>query len=125
MFGVGSNQDDEDWHKRAECYVRREEVKAINKLLGYDMFYPDKGKTEEAIKWSKKFCGPCTEKLPCLTEALDNGEAGTWGNETFRTRKRLGLLRNIDLSKLQKQQPEQLQDESMDHNEVSGPDPSA
>lgn len=125
MFGVGSNQDEDDWHKRAECHVRREEVKAINKDLGYDMFYPEKGKTEEAVKWSRRFCGPCPVSLECLTEALDNGEPGTWGNETFRARTRLGRLRNTSLSELRMLPKESPQDESNNHNEVSGPDPAA
>ena len=123
MFSVGASDD--DWRKRAQCYLRKEEVQAINKDLGYDMFYPEKGKTEEALKWAKKFCGPCTEKLPCLTEALDNDESGTWGGESFKARRRLGRLRNIDLSKLRMPRQVQLQDESTDHNEVSGPDPAA
>lgn len=124
MFGVG-HRDEDDWQLKGECYVRREEVYSLAKTLGYDIFYPDNGKTEEAYKLSKKFCGPCPVKLECLTEALDNFEHGTWGNETFRTRKTLASLRRTDLLTPRMQRLGLLLDENTDHSEVSSPDPAA
>jgi hypothetical protein len=126
MFGVGTNLNGEDnWRARAQCYLRRKEVQAINKELGYDLFFPEKGDNGVGLKHAKKFCGPCEVKLECLTESLDNGEFGTWGGEKQLNRKRLLRLRNTGLSALQMLQKERLLDESTDHNEVSGPDPAA
>jgi WhiB family redox-sensing transcriptional regulator len=124
VFSVG-HQDEDDWHSQAECYRRKEEVRAINKKLGYDMFFPEKGDNGVGLKHAKKFCGPCPVTLACLTESLDNGERGTWGGEREFSRKRLMRLRNTGLSELQVLQKEQLLDENKDRNEVSGPDPAA
>ena len=116
MFEIGGVQ--QEWMRQGECSIRVHEVLEINNLLGYDMFYPTSGNTDEAKKWSDKFCRPCPVKVACFNYAVENDEIGTWGGDTAKARRRLvRLYRNSPLTLLK--QPEvQLQDESSIPNEV-------
>ena len=109
MFTL-SGDEESNWRKNAECYVRRDEVQAINQLLGYDMFYPETGKGAEALKWSKKFCRPCTKKTECYVAGLK--EQGTWGDATERERRRQVLSQNTVLSTILGRLGVQSQDEN-------------
>ncbi len=123
MFGFLGEQPEDDWRRQAQCYLEKERVQELNKQLGYDMFYPPAGKTDEALKWSKRFCDRCPVKVPCFNEGVS--EKGTWGGETYTRRKQLVRQFRIDPSILLAQRLGLSQDENKDHNEVSNPDPES
>lgn len=115
------DHNDHSWQLQAECYQRRDEVRAINKDLGYDMFYPETGKSEEGTKWAKKFCKTCPVIVKCYVAGKN--EAGIWGGEKEATRKRQARRSGIFLSMLQTRVQELWPDENKPHTEESNLDP--
>lgn len=123
-FGIRNT----DWRSLAECFLRRDEVQKDNKEMGFDIFYPPKGEGEErgeARRRTKKYCGPCLVRYQCLAEAFENDEQGTWGNETFNSRKRLARLRHKVPSELLMRERVLLRDENKPHSADEGPDHAA
>lgn len=120
MFEIGGERH--EWMEQGECVVRVHEVLEINRLLGYDMFYPTSGNSDVAKKWSDKFCRSCPVKVTCFTYAVENNEQGTWGGDTAKVRRRLVRLYRKSPLTLLKQPEEQLQDESSNPSEVLNPD---
>lgn len=122
MFNLGAQSED-DWRKQAECYNQRESVQELNALLGYDMFYPETGKTEEAYKYSQRFCRTCTVQVACFTAGIN--EQGTWGGETYSKRRQMVRTLGTSLSKLQTRLMELSQDENKDRIEELSRDPES
>lgn len=124
MFNLPSVNHEDDWREQAECYKRRDEVQALNKDLGYDIFYPEKGKTVEAFKYAERlFCRRCPVSVACYSEGKD--EQGTWGGATEKTRRRQALSQNTVLSILLARQKELWPDENKSPNEELNRDPES
>ena len=117
MFEVPSKEP-WPWLSRAECNVRKEEVQALNQMVGYDIFYPEKTKTEAAKRLSDRFCRVCPVQVECF--AAGREEAGTWGGETFKKRKQMVRTLSTSLSGLLTRMQEQSQGANTLHNEESG-----
>ena len=124
MFELGAQHED-DWRKRAECYTQQESVQELNKLLGFDMFYPPSGRTEEALKYSKRFCRVCPVQVACFNAAVEEDEYGTWGGESYSKRRQ--MVRKYRTLPLVLIEPplELLQGENMDRIEDVNRDPES
>lgn len=121
MFSILPRPED-NWRREGACFIQRERVQELNKQLGYDIFYPDRGNSQVANRLAMTFCNQCPVrvKTACFTAGI--GEQGTWGGETEKSRRRLVRKFRIDPLMLAKQQEEQLQDENINPNEVSNLD---
>jgi WhiB family redox-sensing transcriptional regulator len=52
-----------------------------------EIFWPERGGSSKA---ARAVCAQCSERIPCLTWALDNSETfGIWGGTTDRERRAL------------------------------------
>lgn len=68
-------------------------VDAACRGLDADLFYPDKGRTDEAAA-AKTVCRRCTVRAECLDYAMRNVEKyGIWGG--FSDRERRALRRRL------------------------------
>ncbi len=120
MFNLGIEEVDQ-WQREGNCYQRRQEVQDLNDVLGYDIFYPETGKGQEAKKWSDKFCQNCPVLVRCYYEGLY--ESGIWGGATANERRRQQRLQSTLISDLTEHLAAQLPDENTPPTSESGPDP--